>query len=202
MDRVKSFGRIKFPVICALIIALMLSVVGCPDYLESDAVLEGNIKFCPKKDDSAQAVVYSVVWDGNTDNTVFEIPDTYDGKDVVWLGGTVTSFQIETDSPYEYWTGSGETGIHTKSGTTKIEEPFDRDVVVITLKIGKNINYVSHIAPDFVVFKEDDGFKVYSVLIRFECSDNNPVFYSKDGKLYKRSGDELVKDINYSQVGQ
>ena len=182
-----------------LIVTFLLLFTGCPDYTESEAELVGNIKYC-NSHDGKTALVYSVVWDGNEENTVFEIPDTYNGKDLVSMGAKVTGFRVESDS--QYWFYNQKIGSNSETEQVNVDmSAVEMKDIVFTLKIGKNIREIraaySQRVPSYLVFKRESGFVMYRVLFNIECPEDNKTFYSRDGKLYKRSNDELLDEFTY-----
>ena len=98
MDRVNNLRRIKISAACALIFALMLAAAGCLNifqaYSLSDATTVDDILYCTKRDNNSESVVISSWWDGESTEIVHEIPDTFEGRSVVWLGDKVYGFEI------------------------------------------------------------------------------------------------------------
>ena len=62
--------------------------------------------------------------------------------------------------------------------------------ITVTFKLGKNIEYIGTIGPDYLASKNGDELSVYRVHVFFDVSDDNPTYYSRDGVLYLKSTDE------------
>ena len=199
MNGRKMNCSIKPVVAFLLAIPLLLLFTGCPDYTEAEAELVGNVKYC-KSHEGNTALVYSAVWDGNEEHTVFEIPDTYKDRDLVSMGAKVTGFRVESDS--KYWFYNQRIGSNSETEQVNVDmSTVEMKDVVFTLKLGKNISEIrasySQRAPSYLVFKRESGFVMYRVLFNIECPEENKTFYSRDGKLYKKSDDQLVDSFTY-----
>ena len=157
---------------------------GCPDVSEENVEQIGNVKYgmpvvLSSKSEDQHALVYSIVWDGNPANTVFEIQDTFKDVKVTSIGGSALAFKAESDP-------NAKAQDKDSQGTS--------NPVILTLKLGKNINNIGAIARNETL--SIDGVS-YPVFYKVECSEDNPYYYSEDGKLYSRTGDKLIEGFRY-----
>lgn len=199
MNRYISLRVLKGSAACALIFTFMLTAAGClnmmPVYSMSDATTVDNILYCIKKDDNSESVVIGSWWDGETTGIVYEIPDTFEGRSVTWLGDKITGFEIHQPSEFvSYDPKDGK--IHQRYAPDPIADVNDASLeiadVTVTFKLGRNIKHIGKIGPDYLAIKNGNELSVYRVHVLFEISDDNPVYYSRDGIPYLRSNDEKV----------
>ncbi len=129
-------------------------------------------------------------WDGNPSNTVFTVPDEFEGVPIKSLGGAVgrapTLFFVQL--PEEKKEGAVSVA-HSAELKGKTDE--NTETITFTVKLGKNIRRFG----DFVYeeyFEDENGKVLYIVKINYECSPENPRIYSKDGKLYSKMTDKLI----------
>lgn len=197
MNQLISLRVIKVSAACVLLFALMLSAAGClnmlPAYSMSDATTVDNILYCTKKDDNSECVVIGTWWDGETTEIVYEIPDTFEGRSVTWLGDKITGFEIHQPSQFvSYDPKDGK--IHQRYVSDPIADVNDGSLeitdVTVTFKLGNNIRHIGKISPDYLALMNGDEPSVYRVHVFFEISDDNPVYYSRDGVPYLKSTDE------------
>lgn len=71
--------------------------------------------------------------------------------------------------------------------------------ILFTLYLGENISEFKCVdCKNLLYCKGNDGNTFYIRLeFYIECSENNPYFYSNEGRLYDRNDDSLVKDFFY-----
>ena len=94
---------------------------------------------------------------------------------------------------------------HTAKKDGKIHQRYENDPiadvndasleitdVTVTFKLGKNIEYIGTIGPDYMALKNGDELSEYRVHVFFDESDDNPTYYSRYGVLYLKSTDEKV----------
>ena len=144
-----------------------------------------------------RAMVESWTWSGDLNDTVIEIPERYEDKATIdAIGGSIganASIQMFTILP-----GSG---VNFRNESGYEDYPGLKDIV-FTLKIGKSIQEIN---VDFTkcmyaqISEKDGSTAIYRILVQVECSEDNQVFYSKDGKLYRRDRDSLVSAIPYPE---
>lgn len=195
-----TFYKFRAALVCFLVIPFMFVLTGCPDYTEDQAELIGNVKYCKSHDDNNKAIVYSVVWDGDENHTVFEIPDQYQGRNIVSLGGHVTGFQVQTDS--KYWFYNQQIGNKDDTNMVNVDDSTVIKDIVFTLKLNQYVSRISGSyssgAPKYLVFKKESGFVMYRVLFNVECPESNNTFYSRDGKLFKRRDNQPEDSLTYA----
>lgn len=199
MNRFISLRSIKCNAICLLIFTLILTAAGCLNwnsyYSLADATTVDDISYCTKKDNSSESVVIGSWWDGKTAEIAYEIPDTFEGRPVVWLGDKYSGFVIH--QPSEFVSYNPKDGkIYQRYEKEPVADVNDDGLeitdVTVTFKLGKNISYIGTIGPDYLAIKNDDDLSVYRVHVFFEVSDDNPTYYSSNGVLYLKSNDEKV----------
>ena len=179
--------------------ALMLTTAGCldllPVYSLSDATTVDDILYCAKKDNNSESVAIGSWWDGETTDIVYEIPDTFEGRSVVWLGDKAFGFEIHQPSQFVSY-DSKDGKIHQRYESDPIADVNDGSLditdITITFKLGKNIKHIGKIGPDYLAIKNGDDLSVYRVHVLFDISDDNPAYYSRDGVAYLKSSDENV----------
>lgn len=119
--------------ICKLSVmtALMLLITGCSlDY--SDMVKEDSFEYAVASD---RAFVCRYFWDGSEDDMVIEIPDDYQGKPIVSVGGIYgrglpVPFRIEIDSYVEKNLGKEATPVNDYDPAT-VDTRVDLNFCVI-----------------------------------------------------------------------
>lgn len=200
MNRFISLRKIKTSVVFVLVCALMMTAAGCLNtnsyYSLADATTIDGISYCKKKDNNSEAVAIGSWWDGETTEIVYEIPDSFEGRSVVWLGDKFSGFVIHQPSEYVAY-DSKDGKIHQRYKDDPIADVNDGSLeitdITITFKLGKNISYIGTAGPDYLALMKGDDLSVYRVHFFFEVSDNNPTYYSRDGVLYLKSNDEKVE---------
>ena len=83
----------------------------------------------------------------------------------------------------------------------RIEENYTVKNVEFDLYIGKNIETIEFISMNdyYPHINEDNSITFYHPVVSVTCSEENKFFYSKDGKLYSESSDELITDFSYAE---
>lgn len=135
------------------------------------------------------------------------IPDDYNGIPITQLGGSnsldkVDSFTIHIsnqflnvpeDSPY-YGV------IYTDLGNAEITDSYVVEDLVFVLNLGKNIQNIQLASFDryFPSFDVTGSLVFYHPVVYVVCSEQNDVFFSKDGVLYYKSTESQVLEFDYS----
>ena len=125
MNRLISIKMIKLSLTCVLVFTLMMTAAGClnlfSDYYSlADATTVDDILYCKKRGNDSETVMIGSWWDGETTEIVYEIPDTYEGRNVVWLGDKSYGFVIH--QPSEYVSYDSKDGIlYLKSTDEKVD---------------------------------------------------------------------------------
>lgn len=128
-------------------------------------------------------------WTSDSNQATVTIPDTCDGYRVTSLGGFIGSgapcpFMVllpDVDSIYSKDTLPDE---------AQIEQYH------LELNIGKNVEKLR-----LIMMEEYYGLgsnRFAQILVTVNCSEENPVFYSEDGKLYRKSDNSLVEGFFYA----
>ena len=142
------------------------------------------------------------LWDGDTGNMVFTVPDEYCGFKVKCLGakgnpgftGNPGSFEVRLpktidgfDSIVQYHYEPDEA---TSENTTNLN---------FIVNLGKYVNEIEEISKGALVgygFKNNEGEYIveayYNVQIYYNIDSDNSTFYSKDGDIYYKSNDQMV----------
>lgn len=129
-------------------------------------------------------------WDGNTDDMTVIIPDKYENMKINSLGG-----YYGTGVPVLFFVEIPKKLHPTVTSVTESEECIGGTEKAVTynftVKLGKNIKYLENFC--YKEYYEDgDNDVVYIIEYNYECSEDNKWYYSKDGKLYNKSTDELM----------
>ena len=180
-----------------ILTAIAVSVLsGCTGYSSSNSARMGDYTVIIS-DSGSECFVRTYRWNGDPDNTVIDIPDNYSDNTIVAQLGGFTGTGVPNPFSIE---GPDDLVVWNTGDLDKYDVPVYQDDIVFTLKMGRNIkkfytNIYSKDAVDpymHIGVEQDDGSIIfYRVLINVECSDDNPAFYSKDGKLYSRKDDSL-----------
>ena len=72
------------------------------------------------------------------------------------------------------------------------DESLEITDINVTFVLGENIEYIGTVGPSYLATGDTEDLSVYRVNLFFEISDDNPVYYSRDGVPYLRSNDEPV----------
>ena len=187
--------------ICGLLsIIILLSLSACflPHYyVETNAV--GN--FLISVDTSTQCVyIDSYNCENFDEDNRIVIPDEYDGKPITNIGGAPhsageASFKIDLSSYINDTEEGVFHGVFTGPiDTSTFKENCTVEDVVFTLVISKNITTIAKVDTNryYPHINEDGSVTFYHPVFTIECSDENPHFYAKDGKLYSKETNSIV----------
>ena len=76
------------------------------------------------------------------------------------------------------------------------------DAVIIprylTIRIGKNLRLLGDIEMKLYHCDANDPKVFYRILVTVECAEENRNFYSENGKLYRKAGNQLVDGFFYA----
>ena len=144
-------------------------------------------------------------WDGDYGDMTFDVPDEYDGIKITELGGYIGRgypcfFGITFDSDLWDKLDLDFTAGDNVWSDKKSDEEYE--TLLFTVRLGKNIEKLTNVEGK-VYFGSGDRTEGdpadirYKIAYFFEVDEENPVFYSKDGKLYARSGDSLIEEFFY-----
>jgi hypothetical protein len=179
-----------------ILIVFLLSIMFLPGCVHYQKYAENNGLIYYVHPLKNTCFVSGWVWDGDEKNTIVTIPDTYRGKRVTQLSGHIGhggGLRFELRPPDSFYDV-------TVSYGCPMESPYSISELDFTLNIGKNITeYPIWSAQCYYKKTGEDGENniYYHVYTYVNCSEENPTFYSKDGRLYYRENDELVNAFNY-----
>jgi len=139
-------------------------------------------------------------------NQAIIIPDAYDNKPITRIGGyygrgVPTPFYISLAELYmNAPEGSDYAAVYSGDiQSFDISDNYRVEDVVFRLYIGQYINTISYVAmEDYYPHINDDGsITFYHPVVNIVCSEDNPHFYSENGKLYHKNSRQLVEDFSY-----
>lgn len=168
-----------------------------------------------------KAAIYEVFWDGDKNNTVFSIPDEYNGISITNFAAnyhhrTAFTYLRTQDDPYEF--------VYFNDFNENTEDEYE--TLTFTIKIGKNISEINHktyndyinnieYQYDFILpeklylcgysekdYTDEDNYvhTLYKIVMYYEVSEENSTFYSVDGKIYSRETDKYINEYNYQDI--
>jgi len=135
-------------------------------------------------------------WDGNKDSMSINIPDKINGYAVKALGGYSgrgVSIPFCVNLPEKL----KEDAIFRYESDTPFDVPVED--LHFNINIGTNVKELTNIRfKDYFIYGNyiKDTYS-YRIVVSVNCSEDNKTFYSKDGKLYRRSDDSLVDEFFY-----
>lgn len=144
---------------------------------------------------------------GYTESLEITIPDDYDGVPVKRIGGC---YGRGLPQPFaisfaELYMNAPEGSVYYNTVFTwdalqnAIKDDYSVVVISVVLNIGENIETIDYVDMDayYPHVNSDGSVTFYHPAVYVNCSENNEFFYSKDGKLYEKKTDRLVKDFEY-----
>lgn len=188
----------KMLLIVIINIVIMFLMTGCLK-VKTDFEDEGNWKYglqkFPKK-----CFVAQYNWDGDRENMTIEIPESYNGIDITTLGGYSGSVRVQFGIylPVSMWdeqTYPSEDGWSFYSTESEeLVENEDYETLQFHIILGDNITQiegpiktVDYYGKSRFVSKQDVEEHIqYKIEYYYECSEDNPAFYSEDGVLYEK----------------
>ena len=128
-------------------------------------------------------------WSSDTNQAVLTIPDTCDGYRVTALGGYAG---LGAPCPFSVNLSDAQyiCSEEMLPDDAKIEQYH------LFIHIGKNVKDDAFIVMDNYHCVGTNQF--VQILVTVECSEENLVFYSQDGKLYRKSDESLVEGFFYT----
>ena len=185
----KTFTVILIAVICCF---SAFALCGCtPAQYESFEY--GNITGAYSRHD---AFIGMCFWDGG--DKVIELPDEYNGVPVTKLGGA-TGIGV----PNAFYINLRDKDYNYHGNTIKLPDS-EYEKIMFTVKIGKNLQRIERVEGKMFfgsVITDENGEEIfdtlYKVVYYFEVDSNNAAYYSKDGRLYRKSNDTVVDEFFY-----
>ena len=144
-----------------------------------------------------------------TDKQEITIPDEYNGFPITRVGGyygrgVPTPFEIPLNELHIHTTDGDEHHIVFNGPTYDLASVPNNATItelVFRLHIGKNINTIEYVAMDVYTNTDKNGNTTYyRPVVYITCAEDNPHFYSKDGKLYDKKADEVVTAFAYPSI--
>ena len=79
------------------------------------------------------------------------------------------------------------------------KQPGRTEEVLFTLVFGPYLSEIANVreSADYIAYEADGTRVTYHPVFVFEVDEENPAFYAKDGKLYRKQSGELVTDFEY-----
>lgn len=154
---------------------------------DSETVPFGNLYFTYNKI-GGSCVVSHGLWPEEDETLTVEIPDEVNGRRVTAMGNARPDpFLFNLDGEIAYVCG---------------EEMLPEDAVIIprylTIQIGKNLRILHVIEMKQYYCDANDPKVFYRILVTVECSEENRNFYSENGKLYTKAGNQLIDVFFYA----
>ncbi len=137
-------------------------------------------------------------WDGEKGHMVITIPETVNGYRITQLGGRI-GYGLPSDFvvhlPRDWHT------IEIDDHYLEMESPYNVVELDFTINISRNITKIEMEIP-ILYYKqkernEDGSYTYYRAYAYVNCSEENPVFYSENGRLYYRETGKLVNKFLY-----
>ena len=174
----------KFIITLVLLYAAFLGFVFLfdPACFYGAQISSGNLNYYPHEIFNTCMVTHGE-WNGARESMVLVIPDEISGKKVkIWGDHYPGPFQINME------------GILWCCG----EELVPEDAVIVprylTIYMGKNLTQLRDFHMKVYYAVEQDPVVYYQILVEIQCAEDNPLFYSADGKLYRKA-DNLLIDV-------
>ena len=130
--------------------------------------------------------VGSYSWDGNTENTIIDVPDEYENYKVSSLGGIYgrgVPVNFSVVMPDEFLEGI--------ESVSNEGDDFEETTYTFTVKLGNNIKTLTNFVYEDYYYNEDGSVR-FIVKMNYDCSPDNKWIYSQDGKLYDKKTNEMI----------
>lgn len=190
-------------IIMTVLGGILILVVGVARAIDSRAtsyVNYGGLSVMEKAT-SRTAGVTGYYFDAENPEAEVTIPDvSKKGYPISYIGNTEPrsdgSFFNGVKNVKTSWgTSLNNAESYYRNGKVPDENVYYYD---ITLNIGKNIKNIYLHSKYVTMWDNGDGtYLIYCPRVYINCDENNPVYYSKDGKLYEKVTDKLVEEFVY-----
>ena len=177
----KKKGRIVL-LLLAILLAVGLFSIRDAAMFYTGPVTEDAQKYYVNKI-SRRAFAGSYIWDGEPDHMTVTIPDEVDGLPVTALGGyygrgVPTFFGVTLPEAY-------------RSTITPQEWMEVQEELVFTVELSKHVKELNCVDMGYDTVGVRPGAAVrYHVSYVYQCDAENPIFYARDGVLYRRTDDQ------------
>ena len=192
----------------SVLLVLLIGLSGCTGFYGKNDGLSGCLSV-RVSDWKTRAFAAEYYWDGftftGTAPLTIDVPDEYKGTPVTALGG-----YIGTGVPTPFTVvPSTNSQLELAHADFVMLSQLEDDTVInyeklfFTVNIGKNLNNIVLVSRGSIPIRMPDGtVTVYEIDYRFNCSEENRTFYSRDGILYNRSDDKPVAKLYQSGSGE
>lgn len=196
----KKMALVGIPILSVILILILSATLlrSCSLCYNKSSTFHNPSVYCNKI--GRNGFVGSYEWDGREDSKTIVIPDDCDGIPVTQIGGyhgrgVPTPFHIIL--PHDYYNGDSVYEEHPDK--FDISEPYTVEDVVFALQIGKNVAKVEYVSGTYYPFLNADGsITFFHPVVNVVCSEGNKVFYSSNGKLYRRTDNQLITVLEYA----
>ncbi len=200
MRLLRSFAAVS------VLLVLLIGLSGCTGFYGKNDGLSGCLSV-RVSDWKTRAFAAEYYWDGFTsaETLTIDIPDEYKGTPVTALGGYIgtgvpTPFTVvpSTNSQLEL-----DHADFVVLSQLEDDTVINYEEIYFTVNIGKNLKEINSVIRRNIPIRMPDGtVTVYEIDYRFNCSEENRTFYSRDGILYNRSDDKPVAKLYQSGSGE
>ena len=190
----------------SVLLVLLIGLSGCTGFYGKNDGLSGCLSV-RVSDWKTRAFAAEYYWDGFTsaETLTIDIPDEYKGTPVTALGGYIgtgvpTPFTVvpSTNSQLEL-----DHADFVVLSQLEDDTVINYEEIYFTVNIGKNLKEINSVIRRNIPIRMPDGtVTVYEIDYRFNCSEENRTFYSRDGILYNRSDDKPVAKLYQSGSGE
>lgn len=185
------------------VVACCLALAGCDigRRYDNETVVSGVVLLRNKLHKKSLAA--RCIWDGNTDNMEFTVPDEYCGYKVKCLGakgnpgftGDPGSFGVRMPNIID-----GYYMVNNYSSFPPMVSEADITIFDFTVYIGNYVNEIEQINKESFygygiknVGTADVVENYYKIIIVYIVDSDNATFYSKDGDIYYKSNDQMIE---------
>ena len=173
--------------ILGVLIFLTIVMTQCSWMYGDDDIVEEGLRYYPHAIfKTCFAADYT--WPADSTSAVLDIPDSCGGYCVTELGG-----YIGRGAPCPFMVSLPESSAVYSEGA--LPEHAQIETYHLVLNIGKTLKEDTNIAMDHYYSVGSNRF--VQILVTVNCSEENPHFYSENGKLYKKTDDSLVDGFFY-----
>lgn len=200
MRLLRSFAAVS------VLLVLLIGLSGCTGFYGKNDGLSGCLSV-RVSDWKTRAFAAEYYWDGFTsaETLTIDVPDEYKGTPVTALGGYIgtgvpTPFTVvpSTNSQLEL-----DHADFVVLSQLEDDTVINYEEIYFTVNIGKNLKEINSVIRRNIPIRMPDGtVTVYEIDYRFNCSEENRTFYSRDGILYNRSDDKPVAKLYQSGSGE
>lgn len=219
-----KYLKLKRVLFLAAVLLLCSAVTACTGYSGKHDGFNGNLDI-KVSNFKLRAYAGAFYWDGTKADLQITVPDKFNGAEVGGLGGFFGTgvpdpFRIEVQSPFFALRRDHKLDImseaekeaflkssslnrffteHSFPDKSRYDAPVIMEELVFKLSIGRYVEklYIEDHAFYIGEKQPDKSIVFYLPVFNIECSPENKLYYSKDGKLYKRADNSLITEFRY-----